>query len=220
MSKSPDRDMLCINAIAWAGTLGVVGMVGLDIVAGDLHRTAVAIGYMFVAVFLGQILVSGRGLNFGCLMVAATGGSFMFWAKPGALWFVDAMSVRLQSAGPLVNNWADLLSLPIGIVLLSMVLGLMLCAATGSRGVGAQAVLAGAVAAGCTLVPGNTTLLMGTAAALWCSIVFLSLSSWARDYASRASRGSGFVRLGQDGPLASLARGSTQPSTPSDPDLA
>ena len=36
MSKSPDRDMLCINAIAWAGTLGVVGMVGLDIVGDKL----------------------------------------------------------------------------------------------------------------------------------------------------------------------------------------
>lgn len=212
MNRSPDRDMLCINAVAWAGTLGVVGMIGLDVVAGDLHRTAVGIGFMFVAVFLGQMLISGRGLNFGAMMVAAVGGSFLFWAKPGVIWFADTLDAQFQGSSPTILHWVELLSMPLGILIMSAVLGLMLCAATGSHGVGAQAVLAGGVAAGCTLVPGNPTLLMGTAAALWCLLVFLSLSSWARDYASRASRGSGFVRLGQDGPLASLARGSTHVS--------
>lgn len=220
MSRRPDRDMLCINAIAWAGTLGIVGMAGLDVAAGDLYRTGVGIGYLFVAVFLGQLLISGRGLNFGAIMVAAAAGSFLFWAKPGAIWLADTLSAQFAGSAGSVLHWVDMLSLPLGMLIVSIVLGLMLCAATGSRGVGAQAVLAGGVAGGAVLVPGNPTLMMGTAGALWCSIVFLSLSSWARDYSSRASRGSGFVRLGQDGPLASLARGSTHRTAPPRSDAA
>jgi hypothetical protein len=219
MSNRLDRDMLCVNAIAWAGTLGVVGMIASDVASGNLHRTGTGLGFIFSAVLLGQMLASGRGLNFGALMAAATAGSFQFWAKPGLLWFVDAVDAGFGRADPGLTHWVELLSLPACIVALSAVLGLMLLSATGSRGVGAQSVLAGAVAATCTLVPGNTVLMLGTAGALWCSIVFLSLSRWGRDYASRASRGAGLVRLGQDGPLASLARGSTH-AVPPRPDVA
>lgn len=209
MDKSLDRDILCINAIAWAGTLGVVGMAALDVAARDLYRTGGGLGFVFSAVFLGLMLVSGRGLNFGSLAAALAAGSFQFWAKPGLMWFADAVNARITADDPAIVYWAETLSLPACIMLMSAVLALMFLAATGSRSVAAQTVLAGAVAGGCTLVPGNPVLLLGTAAALWCSIVFLSLSSWARNYASRASRRTGVVTLGQDGPLATLARGST-----------
>lgn len=219
MSTSLDREILCINAIAWAGTLGVVGMAALDVADGDLHRTANGLGFVFAAVFLGQMLVSGRGLNFGALVASLAVGSFQFWAKPGLMWFVDSVAARLAGSSPATLHWAEMLALPAGVLIVSVVLALMFLSATGSRGVGTQTVLAGAVAAGCMLVPGNTVLLLGTAAALWCSIVFLSLSSWARNYASRASRRTGVVMLGQEGPLATLARGSTH-ATPSRPDPA
>ncbi len=202
------REMLCINAIAWAGALGVVGLVALDIREHSLNWSSSGVGFIFASVFFGLLLVSGRGLSFGALLVAAVAGGFPLWAEPGAMWFTNLL------AGMTLPSWLmnsmEILSLPIFMVCVSAFMGLLLAAATTSRGVGIQTVLAGFVAGGCLMAPGEPTIVLGAAGVLWNLIVYLSLSSWARDYAARASRNQSAPALGQSGPLASLVRGSTK----------
>lgn len=209
MSRNLHREMLCINSVAWAGTLGVVGLVILDVVGKELSWSGSMLGYIFAAVLLGQMFLSGRGLNFGSLVLAAAAGSSPFWFESAWTWFDESFIGLVDQTGSWVAGLIGLFALPVFLVLCSIFAGLMLCAATSSSGVGVQGVLAGFVAGAMTMVPGDRTLIFGAASALWCLILFLSLSKWARNYASRTSRGSGIVCLGQDGPLASLVRGST-----------
>lgn len=204
------REMLCINAIAWAGALGVIGLVAFDIKQHSLQWSNSGVGFIFAAVFFGQMLVSGRGLNAGAFMVALAAGSFPLWAEPGVLWFAGFSSTLAPKIGDWFVSMNNMLSVPVFMVCVSAIIGFFLFIATGSRGVGAQTVLAGIVAGACVLAPGDPALVFGAAGVLWSLIVFLSLSSWAHDYASRASQTRSVPSLGQSGPLASLVRGSTK----------
>jgi hypothetical protein len=210
MSRNSSRETLCINAVAWAGTLSVVGLVVLDVAQHSLSWTSGAIGYIFAAVLLGQMFLSGRGLNFGSLLLAGVAGAFPFWSQPASSWFGELMVGLVGNAETWLAGMVGMLVLPVFMVLCSAFVGLMLSAATGSGAVGVQSLLAGVVAGVVSLVPGDPTMILGAAGALWCSILFLSLSKWARNYLSRTSRGAEIVCLGQDGPLASLVRGSAQ----------
>ncbi len=208
MIRSSRREMLCINAVAWAGTLLVVGFVTLDVLGNSLAWSSGAIGYVVATVLLAQMLLSGRGIRVGALLLAAAASAFPFWFAPAETWFLSTIAQLINPAQAWFVGMVELLAMPAFVIACSLIAGLLLSSATGSGAVGVQAVLAGVVAGVVALVPGDPTMIYGASGAMWCLIVFLSLSKWARNHASRLSRGPDIVCLGQSGPLASLVRGS------------
>ncbi|MBX3323080.1 MAG: hypothetical protein KF757_08840 [Phycisphaeraceae bacterium] len=202
------RRLNAIGAVVWAGSLGVLGLVALASWERGLVETAFGVGFVFSCVFLGIFLLSGRVFNGAVLLAAGLAGLVGFWFEPLEGLIGHLIVGLVDVAGFTDAHLLDRFVLPLSIAAASGVMGLSLCAATSSAAVGAQTALAGLIASVCPLAPGNPMYLLGAAVVLWNLIVMLSLGSWARDHAMRLSSSVGVVRLGQEGPLASLERGS------------
>jgi hypothetical protein len=159
-------------------------------------------------VFLGLSVISGRRWNGGVLLSAGLAALIGFWFEPLEHAVGQVLSWATTHSPAVGSAAIERFSLPVTIFMSSVLMGLSLRTATGSSSVGAQAMLAGLIASVCPLAPGHPTYLLGAAVMLWNLIVMLSLGSCARDHVIRLSSSSKPVKLGQEGPLATLARGS------------
>lgn len=199
-----------IHAVAWAGCLGLVAVIGLSWVEHDLVAAAYTGGFVAACTFLGLIMLAGKHLNIGAVACAAALATAGFWLGPlERLVFARMIGVAAR-VGISQEFSSAYLALPFAAIAASMIVGLLLHVGTASSRVGVQSILGGVVAAGCLAAPGEPALRIAAAGLLWGLIVLLSLASWARDHAMRLSDYRNFVQLGQDGPLATLSRGSTQ----------
>lgn len=208
MDRMLTRRLAAIGAVAWTGTLGVLAVVLFGMQHRELVGPAFGVGFVFACVFLMLSLLSGVRTNLAMLVTAGFGGMIGFWFDPLALAVDRFIGWGVTSWGWEANS-IERFSMPLTILVASVLTAALLKASTRSGSVAFQTVLAGLIASGCTLVPGNPGYVVGAAVVLWNLIVYLSLGSWARDHAMRLSCARRPVpKLGQEGPLATLARGS------------
>ncbi|RMH13846.1 MAG: hypothetical protein D6695_02875 [Planctomycetota bacterium] len=210
MSNLVIRRLNAISSLCWGGVLGLLALGLFAIHESDLTYLGDGGGFVLACTFFGLALLSGRGVGTGSVIAGASLGTIGLWLEP----LGDVLGPEITSLGAslgLAESLCVTYLTPLMTVLTaSVVLGMLLCGATGSGAVSAQCVLAGIVACGCLLIPGDPMQLTSAAALLWALIVLLSLGSWAKHHAQRVSESSAFVRLAQEGPLATLSRGSTQ----------
>lgn len=209
--SSPNRRRLnAIHAVTWAGCLGLVAVVGLSWLEHDLRAAAHTGGFVLACTFLGLVALCGRSLGFGVIATAIAMGCAGLWLGPlqNALHpFVVGVASNLGMTEHFASAYA---ALPAAAIAASMLLGVLLHFGTACGRIAFQSLMAGLVAAACLIAPGQPITLMAAAGLLWSLIILLSIASWARDRVLRLSDARAFVRLGQEGPLATLARGSTQ----------
>lgn len=210
MSGASRRRINAITSVAWASCLGMVSVVGLAVVEHDLLAAAYAGGFVMALGYVGMVLLSGRGAGAATLGAGITLATAGTWLGPVQNYLrplaVDA-AMRVGISEHFAEAYA---ALPAAAVASAFLLGLLLYAGTGCGRIGFQSVLAGVVAGVCLIAPGQPMMLIGAAGLLWGLIVLLSVATWARDHALRLSEAATFVRIGQEGPLATLARGSAQ----------
>lgn len=210
MSRMGMGRLNAIHAVAWAGCLGLVAVIGLSWVEHDLVAAAYTGGFVAACTFLGLILLAGKSVNVAAVACAAALATAGFWLGPLERLVFDRTIDVAGRVGISEEFSTAYLALPCAALAASMIVGILLHVGTTSPRVGVQSILGGVVAAGCLAAPGDPALLIAAAGLLWGLIVLLSLASWARDHAMRLSDYRNFVQLGQDGPLATLSRGSTQ----------
>lgn len=210
MSGASRRRINAITSVAWASCLGMVSVVALAVVEHDLLAAAYAGGFVMALGYVGMVLLSGRRAGtatLGAGVVLATSG---VWLGP-VQHYLRPVAIDTAAHLGVSESFAEAyLALPSAALASAFLVGLLLYAGAGCGRIGFQSVLAGIVAGVCLIAPGEPAMLIAASGLLWGLIVLLSVATWARDHALRLSEASTFVRIGQEGPLATLARGSTQ----------
>lgn len=210
MSGASRRRTNAITSVAWASCLGMVSVVALAVMEHDLLAAAYAGGFVMALGYVGMVLLSGRRVGAATLGAGITLATAGIWIGPVQN-YLRPVAIDAAARIGITETFAEAyIALPAAAVASAFLVGLLLYAGAGCGRIGFQSVLAGLVAGVCLIVPGEPAMLIAASGLLWGLIVLLSVSSWARDHALRLSEASTFVRIGQEGPLATLARGSAQ----------
>ncbi len=210
MSGASRRRTNAITSVAWASCLGMVSVVALAIVEHDLLAAAYAGGFVMALGYVGMVLLSGRRVGAATLGAGITLATAGVWLGPVQN-YLRPIAVDAAMRIGLSETFAEAyVALPTAAVASAFLIGLLLYVGAGCGRIGLQSVLAGVVAGACLIAPGEPAVLMASGGLLWGLIVLLSVATWARDHALRLSEATTFVRIGQEGPLATLARGSIQ----------
>ncbi|MCL4220703.1 MAG: hypothetical protein KJZ65_04975 [Phycisphaerales bacterium] len=210
MAGASRRRINAITSVAWASCLGMVSVVALAVVEHDLLAAAYAGGFVMALGYVGMVLLSGRRAGMATLGAGVVLGTAGVWLGPVQNYLRPVVVDTATRIG-IAETFAEAyVALPAAAVASALLVGLLLYAGAGCGRIGFQSVLAGTVAGVCLIAPGEAAVRIPASGLLWGLIVLLSVATWARDHALRLSEASTFVRLGQEGPLATLARGSTQ----------
>lgn len=210
MSGASRRRTNAITSVAWASCLGMVSVVALAVMEHDLLAAAYAGGFVMALGYVGMVLLSGRRVGAATLGAGITLATAGIWLGPVQN-YLRPVAIDATARIGIAETFAEAyIALPAAAVASAFLVGLLLYAGAGCGRIGFQSVLAGLVAGACLIVPGEPAMLIAASGLLWGLIVLLSVASWARDHALRLSEASTFVRIGQEGPLATLARGSAQ----------